>query len=185
MKWFAQLRFYLLRFVVFMLFFSFYLIMVVVNVDRIEDMFDPLAAWKGSVQEVNSGLYIGAYPNAQELGGLQKRYGIKRVISLLDPRFPVSRELVAYEKRNCQKYGIEFVSLAQRDFKRYSNMVPIITEILDQKELPTYIHHYFINRRIKQLSGALSGGERQNRQKQDTGSLVREGLQDAEVRHEN
>ena len=174
MKWFEQLRFYLLRFVVFMLFFSFYLIMVLVNVDRIEDMFDPLSAWKGEVQEVNSGLYIGAYPNAQELRRLQKRYGIKRVISLLDPRFPVSRKLVAYEKDNCKKYGIEFVSLAQRDFARYSNMVPIITEILDHKKVPTYIHHYFINRFVERLSGALLDDEKQNHQKMDKKYHVKE-----------
>lgn len=185
MKWLEQLRFYLLRFVIFMLFFSFYLIMIAVNIDRIEDIFDPLSPWKGAVEKVESGLYIGAYPNAQELQRLQKDYGVQRVISLLDPNFPVSRELLTYEKRNCKKYGIIFVSLSQHDLSDHRNMATVITEILAHKKVPTYIHYYFINRDIKQLSAALLYGERQTLQKQGSELHVKEDHQGVWEHHKN
>ena len=151
-----------IRSVLLLLFFSFYLIMIAVNADRIEENFDPLRAFKSPPVKVRDDLYVGSYPTATELKRLHQEFGVEKVICLLDPRFPVSRELVANEKRNCDKEGILFVSLVARDFKRINDMLPIISEIMDEDDKVTYINAYFLNRQVEHLSVVLASGEEQN-----------------------
>ncbi len=154
--------FYSIRTVLFFLFFSFYMIMLVANADRIEEYFDPLRAFKSPPVKVRDDLYVGSYPTAKELKKLHHELGVEKVICLLDPRFPVSRELVANEKRNCRKEGIIFVSLVARDFKRFRDMLPIISEIMDEDDKVTYINAYFFNRQVEHLSVVLASGEERN-----------------------
>ena len=153
--------FYTIRTVLFFLFFSFYLIMFAVNADRIEEYFDPLRSFKSPPLKVRDDLYVGSYPTDKELKRLHQEFGVEKVICLLDPRFPVSRELAANEKRNCHREGILFVSLVSRDFKRFSDMLPIISEIMDEDDKVTYINAYFFNRELEHLSAVLASDEEQ------------------------
>lgn len=163
----AKVSFYAIRFILLSLFFSFYLIMISANADRIEEYLNPLKYFKPAVEKLNNGLYVGGYPNNKALLKLHKERGITRVISLLDPHFPLTRELVAYEKANCQAIGIEFVVVAAHDFTRYRDMLPVIEEILEEAPKVTYIHAYFMSKQLKTITAALSHDERQIPQKQD------------------
>ena len=161
------LKFYGIRLLLLSLFLSFYLIILAANADRIEEYFDPFERFKPAVTQLDEGLYNGGYPNEKVLRTLKTEKGVQRVICLLDPHFPVSRELVANEQRNCEALGIEFVLVAAHDFSRYRDMLPVIREILSEQKKVTYIHDYFMSRRLKNLSAALSYGGRQNLEKPD------------------
>ncbi len=150
-----QIRYYAIRMLLFSLYMLFYFIMVSVNWSRVEEYIDPFSPFKTAPFQVNSMLYSGSYLNNEGLTVLLKEKGVKRVICLLDPRFPLIRELVAYERENCKRLGITFISLPQRDFTRYSNMLPVVMEILDEEKEVTYIHTYFMNRWLLQLTAGL------------------------------
>jgi len=164
----SAIRFYGIRLILLSLFFSFYLIMIAINIDRIEEYLDPLASFKPDIVKIEEGVYVGGYPNEKVLRVLKSEKGVDRVVSLLDPHFPVTRELVAHEKQNCELLGIEFISLPAQDFPRYRDMLPVIDEILKKGKKVTYIHSYFMSDRLEKLTAALSHGARQNLQKQDT-----------------
>jgi len=167
MSFFKTLRFYGVRLMLLALFLSFYLIMMAINVDRIEESFDPFEQFKPTVRKLDEGLYLGGYPNEKTLLSLKKVQGVQRVICLLDPHFPVTRELVLNEQRNCQKLGIELVLVAAHDFSRSRDMLPVIGDILLEEKKVTYVHDYFMSKRLENLSVALSYGGKQNLQKLD------------------
>ncbi len=120
--------------------------MVAVNADRIEDIADPLADWKMKPSLIVSGVYAGGFANIRRLEALEKEYGVRRIVSLLNPKIPVWRELSAYERQWCESRGIELVFLPSGELRESSGTTAVIASLLADDPKPTYIHGYLDDR---------------------------------------
>lgn len=99
----------------------------------------------------NDLLYLGTYPTEKNLKEYQIKYGLQRVITLLDPTFPVSRELVEEEKKQCALLGIELIVVPISFFSQQSTDYIIIPAILKDTKKITLIHTYYFDARMEFL----------------------------------
>jgi len=101
-------KYRLTRLLLFLIFSSYLIVMVLSNSDRILLSTNLLEkfGWK-KVEKISEGLYYGSYADKQTL----ENYGIKTLVSTLSPSLPVSRELFKSQKKLCHHLGIRFVSL--------------------------------------------------------------------------
>jgi len=102
------MKYRITRLLLYLLFSSYLIVMVLSNSDRIILFLNPFErfGWE-RVEEISRGVYYGTYPNED----LLERYRIRILVSTLSPSLPVSRELYRAQKNLSRRLGIEFVSL--------------------------------------------------------------------------
>jgi len=137
-------------------FFSYYLVAVALNFPWINEHFDLLEKFnlKHSIQ-LNKNLYIGTYPDSEDLQKYQQELGVEQVITLLDPNFPLSKELIKTEKEQCKKLGIDLIIIPIPFFSKKLVDYMIIRNLLDEVGRVTYIHAYYFDDRMKLLKKVL------------------------------
>lgn len=69
---------------------------------------------------------------------------IERFVSLLNPYFPASKELIKHERAVCRDLGVEFLNIYK--FENYSWI-----DALKGLKGKTYIHAYFFDGKIKAI----------------------------------
>ena len=140
----------LLRISLFSVFISYFVVAIIVNSDRIENRLDPLT--RLGLREVrclrHNTLCLGTYANEKDLG----KYHIRTVISILNPIFPFSREIVQAQKETCRKMNIDFVSIPISFFSDDENIYKNLLRFLHySKNRPVYINGYLFDHRLEEL----------------------------------
>jgi len=147
-------RYRFTRLLLFLIFSSYLIVMVLVNLQRFEEWIAPLErlGWAHKVCDSSHHLCLGSYAHKREL--LDNR--ITLLISLLDPSLPLSRELVTAQKKLSKELGIRFVSLPMdspledsESFKKLQNL------IRQHPKDRIYINAYFYDERMKKLAKLL------------------------------
>jgi hypothetical protein len=138
-------------------FFSYYIIAIILNYPQIDAKLKPLNLLNLNYFKELNGIYITTYPNFQDLKRYKKKYKIKKVITLLNPNLPLSRELVKNEKLNCKKLGIEFIAIPiTLDATNLTNF-NILKEIIGSNS-GVLINNYTYDTRLKIVEKLLQRG---------------------------
>ncbi len=138
-------------------FFSYYIIAIILNYPQIDAKLKPLNILKLNHFKELDGIYISTYPDFQDLKKYKERYKIKKVITLLNPNLPLSRELVKNEKSNCKKLGIEFIAIPiTLDATNLTNF-NILKEIIGSNN-GILINNYTYDKRLKIVERLLQRG---------------------------
>jgi len=143
------------KFILVSSFFSYYLVAFALNYPAIDSKIKPLKLLdKEYLVELNSGVYLSTYPTYNDLKSLKSKYNIKRVVTLLNPNFPISRELVKAEKDNCKKLGIEFISPPINLDSNIMNLNIIKDFTLSKDNI--LINSYYYDKKMKIIKRVLS-----------------------------
>lgn len=143
-----SIKFWWLRIILFVLFLSYYIVAIASNFSSIYNNIDFIRYFNSNAQKINAITYTGSAPTIKDIIKLKKVYHIKRIISLLDPRFPISKELSKSEKQICKKNGIEFIQIPYAGSRKDSYKSMIIADIMQKYPKQTYIHGYSDDRGI-------------------------------------
>ena len=131
-------------------FFSYYFVAIALNFPWINEHFAPLRQFNLSyLEKLNDTLYLGTYPDSKSLKKYQHDFGLQRVITLLDPDFPLSRELIKEEKAECKRLGIELIIIPIPFFSKNPMDYVIVQDLLDEVSKVTLIHTYYDDGRMK------------------------------------
>jgi len=141
----------LIRYTLFLVFISYFIVALIVNSDRIENLLRPLERM-GMSQVVCSrdeSVCLGTYAHEEEL----RARHVKTVVSILNPLFPFSRELVSAQKNVCRRMKIDFVSIPvsyfpNRSEKGYGNLQRFLRST---DAYPVYINGYLFDHRLESL----------------------------------
>jgi len=152
-------------------FFSYYFVAIALNFPWINTHFSPLIQFNlVHYEKVNEQLYLGTYPDEKSLRRYQHDFGLQRVITLLDPDFPLSRELVQVERAECEKLGIELIIIPIPFLSQNPMDYVIVRDLLDEVNKVTLIHTYYFDGRMKLMKKLL---QRYNPGQERDGSVSR------------
>jgi len=142
-------------FFIFLLFCSYYIIAIAVNFPWINGHIQPLTLFNAKkFTIVNKQIALSTYPTFNDLKNY-KQMGYKEIVTILDPLFPMSRELVKAEKKNCQKLGLKFMVLPI-DFHTKSAMdYVLVRNMILNENKKTVINAYFFDKRIRILRNVM------------------------------
>jgi len=146
---------FLLKSVIIFLFFSYFIVSFLVNSDRILLWTNPFG--RLHLEHVtclrSKTICLGSYPSKKLLVRLQP----KTVVSLLNPKLPVSREITKREKAICKKLGIDFISLPIPFFddtpKNYENLLALLNS--PETRHPVYVHAFLFDHRLETIQHRL------------------------------
>jgi len=158
-----KLQYLVSRLLLLLIYLSYFIVAFAVNMDRIENNFDIFKPIKQKPIHITSFVYSGAFQNEKNLLLLVKKYNIKRVISLIDPRLPGYKELNYYEKNFCEKYNIEFINIPLSNLNKSKSKIDMIIYLINSKKTPTYINGYFDDRGIGNIIKSRLYDDKQNR----------------------
>jgi hypothetical protein len=137
------------------IFFSYYLVAIALNFPWINEHFKPLEhLYAVSFKKISPQLYLGNYPG-EKIRKYQNDLGLERVITLMDPDFPVSRELLKKEEEMCKRYGLELIVIPVSFFSRNPMDYMIIRDIVNENSGVTLIHTYYFDGRMQTLEKIL------------------------------
>jgi len=103
---------------------------------------------------------FGPYPSARELRNFKEKGG-RYVVSLLDPRLPYEKELIAREKAEAKQNGLivkDFPMASvfdHRIFSDYRNEEQNAVNFLKRLDGPAYVHCYLGKHRVIHVRNAL------------------------------
>jgi hypothetical protein len=138
------------------LFFSYYFVAIAVNYPWINEHIDPLEKLgQAKFITIDDYIYMGTYPTEKKLKYYKRVLHIQRVITLLDSDFPLSRELIRYERNICKNLGIEYIIIPISYFSSSPMDYMLIKNLISQKQTPTYIHNYIFDKRLQILEYIL------------------------------
>lgn len=141
-----NLQYWISRFLLLIIYLSYFIVAFAVNIDSLEDKFNLSKLLKQDTINLTSSVYSGAFQNEKNMLVLVKKYNIKRVISLMDPRLPAYNELHEYEKNLCKKHNIEFINIPLANLDKRKSKIDMIIYVINSKKVPTYIHGYLDDR---------------------------------------
>jgi len=144
------MRYQLTRLFLFLLFSSYLIIMILANADRLVNFTKPLDLLGLSrVVEVEKDLYVGSYADENIL----KLYGIRTVVSTLDPKAPLSRELFNAQKRLCGKLKIDFVSIPihHSEDEEDPGVKKLLEFLRGNPKKPIYINGFLFDKYLSKL----------------------------------
>jgi len=137
-------------------FFVYYVIIVLSNFSWINDKIDPMKLFHlAKFIEAKRGVYLTTYPRYEDIVDYKNRYQIERVVSLLYPKFPISKELLREERIACKELGIEFISIPISYFSDDIMDYIQIKALVEDDNKTTMIHAYFYDERLDILDGIL------------------------------
>jgi hypothetical protein len=146
----------LFKFLLITTFFSYYFVAIALNFPLISNHLNLLGlTGDKALVHVSPETYLGKYPTVANLEDYKRTEGIKRVITLMDPEFPISRELVKSEKKYCKTLGIEYIVIPIALFSKNPMDYMIIRDFLDEEKKKTLIHAYFYDDRLLMLEKIL------------------------------
>jgi hypothetical protein len=138
------------KFFLYAIFFSYYFVAIALNFPRINAYLNPLEILHLShVVKKDDTLFLGTYPNATILETYKNKYHVERIITMLDPDFPISRELIKEEKKLCKEMGIELIIIPIGFYSKNLMDYIIVRDILDDIPKITLIHNYYFDARMK------------------------------------
>jgi hypothetical protein len=150
-KYFANL----FRIVLFVLYISYFLITLFVNIGQLELKLKPLDRLHITHVECieNGTICLGTYPEEHVIQKIRP----KTVVTLLNPKFPFSKELARAEKRHLSTLGIEVITMPLPKVDPKSEAYQNLLALLQKSDLkrPVYIHAYLFDRRLKKLEHRL------------------------------
>jgi hypothetical protein len=137
-------------------FFSYYFVAVALNFPWINEHLNLLKHFNAQhLVSLNEEIYIGSYPDSKDLKKYKEKFGLERVVTLLDPNFPLSRELVREEKEQCEKLNLELIVIPISFFSQNPMDYVIIEDLLDEEKKVTLIHTYYMDQRLQILQKML------------------------------
>ena len=139
-------------------FFSYYIIAIALNYPWIDSKIKPLEFFYNTkIKEVKRGIYFGLYPDYKDLKYYKDSLNINQVVTILNPNFPFSRELVKAEEQNCKKLGLDFIIIPiESDSKSPMDFIIIQNFVQNQKH--TLINSYYFDKRMDMLEKILKRG---------------------------
>ncbi|WP_456431419.1 hypothetical protein [Nitratifractor sp.] len=160
-----------LRTVLFVFFSFYYILIIVTSSAYFSEKIGLMRLFGGAhFERVTPTIYVGTYPEG-EIWEKIKQNKIRRIVSILNPIYPFSKELVAKERKLCKEKGIAFIDLPGvriDDPALFSEFLALVSE----EEMPTYIHAYRYGDTIRAISRVLRsrvGHSPQKKEKQSPG----------------
>ena len=156
-----------LRIVLFV-FFSMYAILLVATSLPYGYARLPKIAWlhDQKITQINDTIYVGTFPNEAMLRTL-RAHGVRRIISLLDVRFPFVKDFGNYEKKLCKKLDIEYNNysiFSLDDLTAFSEFLWMVRG----KDKKVFIHGFFDSKRLHSVAKLLHNHAKQIRQTRDS-----------------
>jgi len=146
----------LLKFLFIASFFSYYFVAVALNYPWINDKIDPISKLgQERLVKINDQLYLGTYPTEKKLRYYKNKLHIRRIVTLLDPSFPLSRELVKGEKAICKQLNLEYIIIPITYFSSSPMDYVLVKDLISGKPEHTYIHNYIFDKRLQILEHIL------------------------------
>ena len=147
---------FITRTILILIFFSFYVIAIMLNYDKINEYIDPIKKIDAyRFEKINDHIYLSTFPTDEDLYLYKRKYKIKRVITLLNYRMFISKELLRHEEKMCKKLDIDLVYVPISYFDTNPMDTSVIKELLNNDKRPTLIHTYFFDKRIQILYQVL------------------------------
>ncbi len=144
------------RILIISLFYSYYVVAIILNYNKIESILNPLKLFGLSKIERVENIYLSTYPSFNDLKRYKKQFNIKKVIAIFNPSLPFIKELVKLEQKNCKKLGIKFNVISFENIKN-------LNKLLSKENI--LINRYFFDSKLKKIKnyikrvqyGALAG----------------------------
>jgi len=106
--------------------------------------------------DIGNSIYLGTYPSKQRLKEYQRDLGLERVIVVLYPDMPLSRELTQMEKPILKELGIEYISIPIPYLSDAPERYEMIKDILNSNPKVTLIHAYMYDKRLERVEYILT-----------------------------
>jgi len=150
-----------LRIMLFITFFAYYVVAIALTYPWINENMQPLKIFNlEKFIQVKPGLYLSTYPTEKQLKSFQIDLALERVILLLNPSFPISRELLKKEEAVCKSLGIELIIIPISYFSTNPMDFMLIKILLDENPKITLVHTYFYDDRLNILENILHANEK-------------------------
>jgi len=115
------------------IFFAYYVIAIALHYPWFSENLDILHVFNfEKIVKINENMYISTYPNQNQLEIYKKKYSIYRVVVVLNPKIPFSRELVKEEQKACSVLNLQFISIPVSASSDKSIDFILIKNILDK-----------------------------------------------------
>ena len=134
-----------------MIFLSYYIIAIAVNIDRIEKFIDPIDTLRLKKVESVYHLYFGTFAHKEDLEQLK----ITKVISILNPSIPFSKELINYQRDICKELHIDFMNISVTAFNHSTTTILSIINDDANKDQVIYINGYFFSQKLERLKRSI------------------------------
>jgi len=136
-------------------FFSYYIVAIALNFPWINEHLNLLERFHAdSLVRLSPQLYLGSYPG-EKVKKYKENLHVERIITLLDPNFPVSRELLKVEKEYCKKSGLELIVIPIPFLSRNPMDYIIVQDLVNENDKVTLIHTYYFDGRMQTLERIL------------------------------
>jgi len=140
------------------LFFSFYIISIAINFNHINNYIKPLETFHlKHLYKLDNSTYLSTFPRKSDLIKYKNKYHIQRIVTLLNYKMLISKELLREEEKNCKELGIELVYIPVSYFSTNPMDYTIIKVLLKEDPKTTLIHTYWFDHRMKMLQQLLQG----------------------------
>lgn len=150
-----------LKIFLFMAFFSYYIVALALAYPWINTHIQPLKIFNlEKITQLKPNIYLSTYPTKKHLKNYQINLSLERVILLLNPSFPISRELVKKEEEVCKELGLELIIIPISYFSTNPMDFMLIKILLDEDPKVTLVHTYFYDNRLKLLENILKADEK-------------------------
>jgi protein tyrosine phosphatase (PTP) superfamily phosphohydrolase (DUF442 family) len=126
------------------------------NYDKINENLEPIKKLDlYKFEKINEHIYLSTFPTDKDLELYYKKYHIKRVITLLNYKMFISKELLKREESTCKKLGIDLAYIPISYFNVNPMDASVIKFLLSNDKRPTLIHAYFFDKRMDMLEQTL------------------------------
>jgi hypothetical protein len=140
------------------LFFSFYIISIAINFNHINNYLNPLEKLHlKQVYRIDKLTYLSTFPTKNDLIQYKHKYHIQRVITVLNYKMLISKELLREEEKNCKELGLELVYIPVSYFSTNPMDYTLIKVLLKEDPKVTLIHAYWFDHRMQMLKELLQG----------------------------
>lgn len=148
------------RIILFITFFAYYIVALALTYPWINAHVEPLKILDlEKIKQVTPLVYLSSYPTQKHLESYQIDISLQRVILLLNPNFPISRELVKQQEEICKTLGLELIIIPISFFSTDPMEFMLIKILLDENPKVTLVHSYFYDGRLNILENILHTDE--------------------------
>jgi len=142
------------KFLIISMFFAYYFIVIALNFVWINEKINPLELLHAEkLHKLSPTLYLSTFPH--DITALKSKLHIEHIVTIANPRYPISRELIKEEKKNCQALNIQFSVLPISYLKNRPIEYLHIKNMLKKSQKITLIHAYFFDKRLEKLATEL------------------------------
>ncbi len=136
------------------IFFSYYLIAIIVNFPWLDSHIQVLKRLDiQKMIKIDNHTYLGTYPDKDDLKRYKKNLHIKNIIAVLNPHSIFYKRLIKQEKDICYTLKIKYIVIPIDD--NPMNYI-LIRNIVHNLKGNTLIHRYFFDQKMKIIKNILS-----------------------------